>query len=224
MIRKNSRIIDADDAVLLLIDPQSGLFQLVRDMELTDLRANITALAKMAYLAKIPAFTTASIPDGPNGPLIPEVHAGNPDVVYIPRTGEINAWDNPLWVDAIRKTGRKTLIMAGTVTSVCLALPALSAIEEGYRVFAVFDASGNWSKMGTEITLARLTQAGVMPVDTFAVICEVMGTWNRRDSIQFGGIIADHVMPHYRLLFESFEKAQRVVNEGPETVLDKLNP
>lgn len=221
---KNKRIIDADDAVLLLIDPQSGLFQLVKDMELTDLRANVTALAKTAYLAKIPTFTTASVPDGPNGPLIPEVHAGNPDAVYIPRTGQINAWDNPLWTDAIRKTGRKTLIMAGTVTSVCLALPALSAIEEGYRVFAVFDASGNWSKMGTDITMARLAQAGVMPVDTFAVMCEVMGTWNRPDSMQFGQIMADHVMPHYRLLFESFDKAQKVVHDGPETKLDKLKP
>ncbi|MDL2284392.1 isochorismatase family protein [Oxalobacter sp. OttesenSCG-928-P03] len=220
-MKKTPGIIDADDAVLLLIDPQSGLFQLVKDMELTDLRANITALAKTAYLAKIPTFTTASVPDGPNGPLIPEVHAANPDAVYIPRTGQINAWDNPLWVEAIRKTGKKTLIMAGTVTSVCLALPALSAIHEGYRVFAVFDASGNWSKMGTEITLARLTQAGVVPVDTFAVMCEVMGTWNRPDASQFGQIMAEHVMPHYRLLFESFDKAQSVAKNGPETILDK---
>ncbi len=61
------------------------------------------------------------MPDGPNGPLIPEIHENDPDAVYIPRTGQINAWDNPAWVEAIEKTGRKILIIAGTLTSVCMA-------------------------------------------------------------------------------------------------------
>ena len=61
-------MIDPDDAVMLLVDHQSGLFQLVRDMEQPVLRSNVTALAKLSYLAKIPTFTTASVPDGPNGP------------------------------------------------------------------------------------------------------------------------------------------------------------
>src|SRR6476660_9655270 len=102
-------MIDPDDAVMLLVDHQSGLFQLVRDIELPVLRSHVTALAKVARLAKIPTFTTASVPDGPNGPLIPEIHRHNPDAVYIPRTGQINAWDNPAWVQAIEKTKRKTL-------------------------------------------------------------------------------------------------------------------
>ncbi len=104
-------MIDPNDSVLLLIDHQSGLFQLVRDIELSVLRSNVTALAKISQLAKIPTFTTASVPDGPNGPLIPEIHQHNPDAVYIPRTGQINAWDNPAWVDAIEKTGRKTVVL-----------------------------------------------------------------------------------------------------------------
>src|SRR5262249_12388553 len=69
----NKWMIDPGDAVLLLIDHQSGLFQLVKDIELPVLRSNVTALAKMAHLAKIPTITTASVPDGPNGPLIPEI-------------------------------------------------------------------------------------------------------------------------------------------------------
>ena len=97
-------MIDPDDAVMLLIDHQSGLFQLVRDIDQPTLRAHASALAKMSYLAKIPTFTTASVPDGPNGPLIPEIHQYNPDAVYIPRTGQINAWDNPAWVEAIEKS------------------------------------------------------------------------------------------------------------------------
>jgi nicotinamidase-related amidase len=76
-------VIEADDAVLLLIDHQSGLFQTVKDMEMTALRANATTLAKVATLAKIPVITSASVPQGPNGPLIPEIHRYAPHAQYV---------------------------------------------------------------------------------------------------------------------------------------------
>lgn len=218
----NQWLIDANDAVLLLIDHQSGLFQLVKDIELPVLRANVIALAKVARLAKIPTFTTASVPDGPNGPLIPEIHQVNPDAVYIPRTGQINAWDNPAWVQAIEATRRKTLLIAGTLTSVCMAFPALSAVVAGYKAFCIIDASGNWSKMATDLTLARVTQAGAIPIDTFAVIAELQGTWNRPDAMEFAAVFAEHVIPGYRALMESYDKAQRVVQAGRETRLERL--
>ena len=216
-------MIDPNDAVLLLIDHQSGLFQLVADMDMLTLRNNVSALAKVAHLGKIPTFTTASVPDGPNGPLIPEIHKYNPNAVYIPRTGQINAWDNPKWVEAIEKTGRKTLLIAGTLTSVCMAFPTLSALAAGYKVFTVIDASGNWSKMATDITMARVVQAGAMPVDTYAVLAEIMSTWNRADAMEFAAIMVDHIVPHYRLLIESYDKAQNVQKVGHETKLEKLN-
>lgn len=214
-------MIDPDDAVLLLIDHQSGLFQLVKDMDMTTLRQNVIALAKVSRLTKTPTFTTASVPDGPNGPLMPEIHQINPEAVYIPRTGQINAWDNPKWVEAIERTGRKTLLIAGTLTSVCMSFPTLSALAAGYKVFCIIDASGNFSSMATDITLARVTQAGAHPTDTFAVLGELMGTWNRPDAVEFGEIMADHLVPHYRLLFESYAKAQSVKEKGPETDLSK---
>lgn len=213
-------MIDPNDSVLLLIDHQSGLFQLVRDIELPVLRSNVTALAKISQLAKIPTFTTASVPDGPNGPLIPEIHQHNPDAVYIPRTGQINAWDNPAWVDAIEKTGRKTLLIAGTLTSVCMAFPTLSALAAGYKVFTIIDASGNWSQMATDLTLARVVQAGAMPIDTYAVIGELMNTWNRPDAMEFANVMVD-LMPIYRALMESYDKAQSVQRDGQETKLDR---
>jgi nicotinamidase-related amidase len=214
-------MIDPNDAVLLLIDHQSGLFQLVRDIELPVLRSNVTALAKISQLAKIPTFTTASVPDGPNGPLIPEIHQHNPEAVYIPRTGQINAWDNPAWVDAIEKTGRKTLLIAGTLTSVCMAFPTLSALAAGYKVFTIIDASGNWSQMATDLTLARVVQAGAMPIDTYAVIGELMSTWNRPDAMEFAAVMVDHIVPPYRALMESYDKAQSVQRDGLETNLDR---
>lgn len=214
-------MIDPNDAVLLLIDHQSGLFQLVRDIDIPVLRSNVTALAKISRLAKIPTFTTASVPDGPNGPLIPEIHQHNPDAVYIPRTGQINAWDNPAWVDAIEKTGRKTLLIAGTLTSTCMAFPTLSALAAGYKVFTIIDASGNWSQMATDLTLARVVQAGAMPIDTYAVMSELMNTWNRPDAMEFAAVAVDHIVPTYRALMESYDKAQSVQRDGRETKLDR---
>lgn len=131
-------VIDVNDAVMLLIDHQSGLFQTVGDMPMPELRARAAALAKIATLAKIPVITTASVPQGPNGPLIPEIHANAPHAQYVARKGEINAWDNPEFVAAVKATGRKTLIIAGTITSVCMAFPSISAVADGYKVFAVF--------------------------------------------------------------------------------------
>ena len=221
-VHKPKTMIDPDDAVLLLIDHQSGLFQLVRDIDQPTLRAHVTALAKVSRLAEIPTFTTASVPDGPNGPLIPEIHQHNPDAVYIPRTGQINAWDNPPWVEAIEKTGRKTLLIAGTLTSVCMSFPTLSALAEGYKVFTVVDASGNWSKMATDITLARVAQAGAYPIDTYAVLAELMATWNRPDAMEFAAVMAEHIVPPYTGLIESYEKAQLVQTEGRETKLDEM--
>ena len=135
-------VINPADAAMLLIDHQSGLFQTIGDMPMPDLRRYATALAKIATLAKMPVITTASVPQGPNGPLIPEIHESAPHAQYVARTGQINAWDNPDFVAAVKATGKKQLIIAGTITSVCMAFPAISAIDAGYQVFAVVDASG----------------------------------------------------------------------------------
>ncbi len=161
------------------------------------------------------------MPDGPNGPLIPEVHKYAPHARYVARTGQINAWDNPPFVEAIEKTGRKTLIIAGTLTSVCMAFPAISAVQAGYKAYCVVDASGNWSKLATDTTIARVAQAGAIPTDTFAIVAELMRTWNRPEGSRFAEILSEHVCPEYKCLMESFGKAQAVIKDGPETKLDK---
>jgi nicotinamidase-related amidase len=204
--------IDPDDSAMLLVDHQSGLFQTVGDMDMTVLRTHVITLAKIATLSKIPVITTASVPEGPNGPLIPEIHENAPHAQYVARNGQINAWDNPDFVAAVKATGKKTLIIAGTITSVCMAFPAISAVEEGYKVFAVVDASGTYSKMAQEITLVRVVQAGVVPIDTGAVASELQRTWNRKDA-QEGAEVYTKILPPYRLLIESYNKAQEVVTK-----------
>ena len=201
--------IDPDDAVMLLIDHQSGLFQTVNDMPMPKLRAHAAALARMATLSKLPVIVTASVPQGPNGPLIPEIMKNAPHAKYVARKGEITAWDNPDFVAAVKATGRGTLIIAGTITSVCMAFPSISAVYDGYRVFAVVDASGTYSKMAQEISLARVVQSGVVPIDTAAVASELQKTWHREDAQEWAGIYTQ-IFPEYQLLIESYLKAQDV--------------
>lgn len=208
-------VIDPDDAVMLLIDHQSGLFQTVADMPMPALRNHATALAKMATLCKLPVITTASVPQGPNGPLIPEIHANAPHAKYVARKGEINAWDNPDFVKAVKDSGRRTLIIAGTITSVCMAFPAISAIQEGYKVFVVVDASGTYSKMAQEITLARVVQAGAVPMDTAAVASELQKTWHRDDAGEWAQLYT-LIFPPYQLLIESYARAQAVVTNNEQ--------
>lgn len=202
-------VIDPANAALLLIDHQSGLFQTVKDMPMTTLRAHAGALATMATLTGMPVITTASVPQGPNGPLIAEIHANAPHAQYVARRGEINAWDNPAFVAAVKATGRRQLIIAGTITSVCMAFPSIAAVADGYQVFAVIDASGTYSKMAQEITLARVVQAGVVPMDTAAVASELQKTWHREDATQWAQIYTQ-IFPDYQLLIESHAKAQEV--------------
>ena len=108
------------------------------------------ALAKIAALGKMPIIYTASEPDGSNGPIMEELAAAAPNARYVARKGEVSAWDNADFVKAVEATGRKTLVMAGVWTSVCVAFPALQAKAVGYKVYAVMDASGDVSDMATD--------------------------------------------------------------------------
>src|SRR3954463_1385074 len=95
-------LIDPADTLFLLLDHQSGLFQTVKDVPVSDLRRNVEMLAKLAPLLNIPVITTASEPAGPNGPLMPEIERDAPHARYIGRKGEVNAWDNADFVEAVR--------------------------------------------------------------------------------------------------------------------------
>ncbi len=203
-------LLDPDDTLLLLLDHQSGLFETVKDIDILQLRANATALAKLSTILKLPVITTASVPDGPNGPVMPEIADAAPHANYVPRTGEVNAWDNEDFVKAVRETGRKTLIMAGVWTSVCVMFPALDATAAGFKVYAVIDASGDPSELASRTTLARFAQAGVIPTSTNAVICELHRTWNRPEAAALAQLYA-MVAPNYRAVMESFQRAQEAL-------------
>jgi nicotinamidase-related amidase len=166
-------------------------------------------LARLATLLKIPVITSASEPNGPNGPLMPEIHQFAPHATYVPRKGEVSAWDNEDFVKTVLATNRKTLIIAGVWTSVCVMLPALDAKAAGFKVYAVTDASGDPSEMASRTTLARFVQAGIIPTSTNAVLSEAHRTWNRPEAGELAKLYA-LVAPNYAAVIESFLKAKEV--------------
>lgn len=200
-------LMDPNDTVILLLDHQSGLFQTVKDIPVADLRRNVEMLAKLATLLNIPVITTASEPSGTNGPLMPEIHQYAPHAVYVTRKGEVNAWDNDDFVAQVRSTGRKTLLMAGVWTSVCVMFPALDARVAGYDVYAILDASGDPSEMASRISLARFVQGGVKPTSTNAVLSELHRTWARPEAAELAQLYG-LVAPNYAAVIESYLRAQ----------------
>ena len=206
-------LIDPSDTVILLLDHQSGLFQTVKDIPVADLRRNVEMIARLAKLLDIPVITTASEPAGTNGPLMPEIHQFAPHAVYVPRKGEVNAWDNDDFVALVQSTGRKTLIMAGVWTSVCVMFPALDARAAGYDVYAVIDASGDPSEMASRVSLARFVQGGVKPTSTNALLSELHRTWARPEAPDLAQLYA-LAAPNYGAVIESYQRAQQAAREA----------
>jgi nicotinamidase-related amidase len=208
--QKKTMLINPDDAVFLFVDHQSGLVQTIHSMPVGELRRNLAALAKASQLLHIPAIYTASVPTGPNGPSLSEVKDNAPDAKYINREGEINAWDSKEFVNAVKATGKKTIIISGMWTSVCVVYPALSALGEGYTVYAVADASGDITSEAHNLAMLRLTQAGAIPITVGAMLPELMKDWRRKEAGDFAKILAE-LVPNFQAVIEQYYKAQEVL-------------
>ena len=194
--------LNKSDAAVLLVDHQAGLLSLVRDIDPDRFKNNVLALADLAAYFELPTILTTSFEDGPNGPLVPELKEIFPAAPFIPRPGQINAWDNEAFVAAVKATGRKQLIIAGVVTEVCVAFPALAAIEEGFEVFVVTDASGTFNEITRQSAWSRMEQAGAQLMTWFAVACELHRDW-RNDVEGLGTLFSNHI-PDYRNLIHSY--------------------
>lgn len=194
--------LDRDNVAVLLVDHQTGLLSLVRDFDPDKFKNNVLALGDLAQYFGLPTILTTSFEDGPNGPLVPELKAQFPDAAFIPRPGQINAWDNEDFVAAVKATGKKQLLIAGVVTEVCVAFPALSALAEGYDVFVVTDASGTFNEVTRHSAWNRMTEAGAQLMTWFGVACELHRDW-RNDVEGLGTLFSNHI-PDYRNLMNSY--------------------
>jgi nicotinamidase-related amidase len=185
-----------------MVDHQTGLLSLVRDIDPDKFKNNVLAVADLAAYFKLPVIVTTSFENGPNGPLVPELKQKFPKAPFIPRPGQINAWDNPDFVKAVKATGKKQLIIAGVVTEVCVAFPALSAIAEGYDVFVVTDASGTFNEITRHSAWSRMSEAGAQLMTWFGLACELHRDW-RNDVEGLGTLFSNHI-PDYRNLITSY--------------------
>lgn len=199
----SQKLLDRDDTVFMLLDHQAGLMQIVNDIDQTQLRRNVAAKGMVAEFFDIPIIASTSVPEGPNGPLIAEVTENAPSATVINRNGPINAWDDARIRRAVEATGRKTIVISGILTSVCVAFPAIEMAQEGYHVIAVIDASGDYSDLASQTTIARMQQAGVIVESTFSVLSQVHDTWDE-DNTPVMAEAYSLVTPEYGAVIESY--------------------
>lgn len=206
----------ADNCVIALVDHQTGLMNLVDNVRPTGFKNIVVALAKTARLHEVPVVITTSAEDGPNGPFLPEVLALLPDAPVISRPGQINAWDNADFVAAIEATGRRKLVLAGITTDVCVAFAALSALDAGYEVYVVVDASGSMNPDVQQAALLRMADAGATLGTWFALACELLSDWRRPQGPGSAQLFVEH-MPSYAEVFHSHAAARpRAGTDGEE--------
>jgi nicotinamidase-related amidase len=186
------RLLTPQNSALILIDHQPQMAFATRSIDIVELRNNVTGLAKAAVVFSVPTLLTTVAEKSFSGPLFPEVKAVFPDQTPIDRT-TMNAWEDeriPQWVS---KTGRKKVIIAALWTEVCLVGPVLSALDEGYEVYVVADASGGVSDEAHAMALQRMIQAGAVPTTWLQVMLEWQRDWARQDTYAaVTGIAKDH--------------------------------
>jgi nicotinamidase-related amidase len=169
-----------DNCALVLIDHQVGTLQFVHTMSPETSLQNAIMLAKAAKAYGMPVVLTTSQEDHPQGPTAPALQEALPEAYKnrVKRTGIVNAWADPNFSAAVRATGRKKLIMAAVTTDICLIFPAISAVQEGFKVLAVLDASGSSFDVQEELARRRMATAGVMLTTTNTAIAELVQDWS----------------------------------------------
>jgi nicotinamidase-related amidase len=169
-----------DNCALVLIDHQVGTLQFVHTMSPETSLQNAIMLAKAAKAYSMPVVLTTSQEDHPQGPTAPALQEALPEAYEsrVKRTGIVNAWADPNFSAAVRGTGRKKLIMAAVTTDICLIFPAISAVQEGFKVLAVLDASGSSFDVQEELARRRMATAGVMLTTTNTAIAELVQDWS----------------------------------------------
>lgn len=172
-------LLTPQNCVIAFIDYQPEQFSGVSSRPYNELLLNVVTLGKIARDFKIPTvLSTVGVQLGVNQGTAPELRNVLPNVEEIDRT-TLNAWEDPQFLDAIQATGKKKIIMSGLWTEVCVAFPALDAINEGYDVYPVIDAIGGVSLEAHEMAVRRMIQAGAKPITTLQLACELQRDWAR---------------------------------------------
>ncbi len=177
----SERLLTPKNHTLILIDHQPQMAFATRSIDIGELRNNVTGLAKAANLFKVPTILTTVAAKSFSGPVFPELQAVFPDQKPIDRS-TMNAWEDQRVSDQVKKLGHKKVVMAALWTEVCLLEPTLSAIDEGYDVYIVTDASGGVSKEANDMAVQRMIQAGAHPITWLQYMLELQRDWARGET------------------------------------------
>ncbi|MGG6295093.1 hydrolase [Leptolyngbya sp. AN02str] len=169
-----------EDSILVLIDHQPYQFTNLNSHEPTMIINNVIGLAKSAKVFNVPTILTTVIEER-GGYIIKRLQDVFPDQKPINRTF-INTWEDPNVTDVVKESGRKQLILAALYTEICLAMPAIQALGEGYEVFIVTDASGGVTAEAHDMAVRRMVQAGAIPINWMAVLAEWQRDWARTET------------------------------------------
>jgi len=184
-------LLTPDNCVVVLIDHQPFQLANVNSHEPTMVINNVTALAKTAKAYGVPTILT-SVNGERGGKVFSQLQAVFPDQKPIDRTF-INAWEDRRVVEAIEKTGRKKLVIAALWSEMCLAMPAIQAMGEGYDVYVVTDASGAVSEEAHDMAIRRLVAAGAQPITWIGMAGELQRDWARTQYLaEVTQILLDH--------------------------------
>jgi nicotinamidase-related amidase len=186
-----SALLTPEESVLVLVDHQGFQFANMHSHEPQLVVGNVAALAKTAKVFGVPTIFTTVLEER-GGYIIKAIQDVFPEQKPINRSF-INAWQDSRLVDAVKKTGRRKLVIAGLWTEVCVAMPALQAQGENYDVYVVTDASGGVSAEAHAMSVQRMIQAGIKPITWLAVLCEWQRDWARQETIgELARILTEH--------------------------------
>jgi len=203
-------LLDPTNCALIIIDHQPAMTFGVANIDRQTLLNNVVALCKAAKIFNIPVVLTTVESKSFSGnmwPQITELFPGNKPI----ERSSMNSWEDKALVEAVKKTGRKKLVIAALWTEVCLVFPAISAMAEGFEVYAVEDCSGGTSDMAHKAAMNRVVQAGAVSVGWIQVMLEWQRDWSRRATydavmalvIEHGGVYGQAVEYCYTMVHKA---------------------
>lgn len=182
------------NTIVIFIDMQVGAISTVGSMDQQELKRNAISLAKVCTILNLPVIISAADIRGDRGIVLPELVELLPDAIHL-RHAMNNSWESAEFVDAIAKTGRKNLVMAGLATDVGLCLPAISAIAAGYQVYAIVDVSGALNARIEQAAWMRMMQTGVILTSWTAFTGEIQHNYTEPPGSELLSVIGSHLHP-----------------------------
>jgi len=176
MSGKPLELLNPTNCAMIFIDHQPAMTFGVANIDKQTLINNVVGLAKAAKIFNVPVILTAVESKSFSGAIWPQLTSEFPDHQIIERSS-MNSWEDKKLVEAVKKTGKKKLVIAALWTEVCLLFPALSALQEGYEIYAVEDCSGGTSEMAHKSAMTRMSMVGVQPVTWVQVMLEWQRDW-----------------------------------------------